>query len=167
MMKTWINRAARHAVVLLALGAATAAYAQKLGFVDLPRIFQESKQAVVVQEALNREFGERQAKLEKMREAGLAFKQRLEAEKLSAAEREKRLQHMLDMDQDYRLQAAQLLEEYNLRRNEEFVSLQQNVYRAIQELARRRGYSGIITEAVYFDPKYDITDEVIRTLDAQ
>ncbi|MCP2039995.1 outer membrane protein [Neisseria sp. HSC-16F19] len=167
MMKTWINRAARCTVVLVAWGAASAAYAQKLGFVDLARIFQESKQAVVVQEMLNREFGERQIKLEQMRESGLAFKQRLENGKFSVAEREKQLQQMLAMDQDYRLQAAQLLEEYNLRRNEEFVSFQQSVYRAIQDLARRRGYSGIITEAVYFDPKYDITDEVIRILNAQ
>lgn len=167
MMNTWINRAARCVCVLLALGAASAAYAQKLGFVNLPRIFEESKQAVVVQEALKREFGARQEKLEQMRTSGLALKQRLEGGKLSVAEREKQLQQMLAMDQEYRLQAAQLLEEYNLRRNEEFVSLQQNVYRAIQDLARRRGYSGILTEAVYFDPKYDLTDEVIRTLDAQ
>lgn len=166
----WMQKTGRTLLLALCLGMTSFSWAadgQKLGFVDLGRVYQQSKQADAVQQQLDKEFGARQAALEKMRENGLALKAALENPKLSAAEREQRLQQMLKMDQEYRLQAAQLLEEYNLRRHEEFVSFQQNVHRVIAQLARQRGYHGVLSEAVYFDAAYDLTDEIIRQLNVQ
>lgn len=137
---------------------------QKLGFIDTERVYRESKQAQRIQADLQKEFGARQAKLQKMQEDGEALEKSLTSGKMSRSEREAALKQLGGIVQEFRFEQAKLLEDYNLRRNEEFAALQQNANRVIVDLAKKEGYDLIIQEAVYVTGKFDITDQVIKQL---
>ncbi|WP_066569821.1 OmpH family outer membrane protein [Snodgrassella sp. CFCC 13594] len=155
------------ALGLLSGSLAWADGVQKLGFIDTGRVYQESKQAQSIQMNLDKEFAAQQKRLQDMQKQGLALKNALESGKIPEAQREAKVRQMLQMDQRYKQQALQLAEEYNLRRNEEFASLQQNANKVIVNLAKKDGYDLIIQDAVFVNSKYDVTDQVIKALNEQ
>ncbi|MCO6505263.1 MAG: OmpH family outer membrane protein [Snodgrassella sp.] len=140
---------------------------QKLGFIDTSRVYQQSIQAQSIQKQLDKEFSSRQKKLQTMQNEGLELKAVIESGKVPPSQREAKIKQMLEMDQRYKQAAAQLAEDYNLRRNEEFASLQQNANKVIIDLARKEGYDLIIQDAIFVNSKFDITDAVIKALNAQ
>ena len=153
---------------MLGLAATTWAQGlQKLGFIDTARVYQESKQAQAIQQTLDKEFAARQKQLQQLQQAGLALKEALEGGKVAEAEREAQAQKLIAMDREYRVKSAQLAEDYNLRRNEEFASLQQNANRVIVDLARKEGYDLILQDAVFVNKQFDVTDAVIKALNAK
>lgn len=166
LFRHWMQRG----VLLLGLSMAAWAWAdgvQKLGFIDTARVYQESKQAQAIQKTLDKEFAPRQKKLQNLQQQGLALKDALEKGAVSDAERQAQQQQLMAMDRAYRLEAEQLAEDYNLRRNEEFASLQQNANQAIVTLARQQGYDLILQDVVYVNKQFDITDAVIKSLNAR
>ena len=167
MMKLNLPRMAAAAAAMLIASHAAADSVQKLGFIDTERVYQQSTQAQRIQTTLQNEFGARQQALQRLRDQGIALKTQLDQGRLSPAERRRTEQQLIALDRDLRLQAAQLTEEYNLRRNEEFAALQQNANRVITELAQRDGYDLIIQDVIYVNSKFDITDQVIRALNNQ
>lgn len=62
---------------------------------------------------------------------------------------------------------AQFEEDYNLRRNEEFASLQQNANRVIVKIAKQEGYDVILQNVIYVNTQYDVTDSVIKEMNAR
>lgn len=58
-------------------------------------------------------------------------------------------------------------EDYNLRRNEEFASLQQNANRVIVKIAKQEGYDVILQDVIYVNTQYDVTDSVIKEMNAR
>ena len=166
-MKLNLPRMAAAAAAVLLASHAVADSVQKLGFIDTERVYQQSVQAQRIQTTLQNEFGARQQALQRLRDQGIALKARLDQGRLSPTERRRIEQQLIALDGDLRRQTAQLTEEYNLRRNEEFAALQQNANRVITELAQRDGYDLIIQDVIYVNSKFDITDQVIRTLNSQ
>ncbi|UOO83177.1 OmpH family outer membrane protein [Uruburuella testudinis] len=140
---------------------------QKLGFINTERVYQESRQAQGIQKTLEKEFSARQRSLQKLQAEGEAAEKKLTAGSLRGAEREAAVRHLGELVQQYRSQQAKLAEEYNLRRNEEFAALQQNANSVIVELAKKEGYDLIIQDAIYVDSRFDITDSVIKALNAR
>lgn len=155
------------AATLLSCTLAWADSIQKLGFIDTSRVYQQSVQAQSIQKELDKEFAPRQKKLQAMQAEGLKLKEAIESGKVPAAEREAKIKLMLQMDQQYKDAAVELAENYNLRRNEEFASLQQNANKVIIDMARKEGYDLIIQDAIFVNSKFDITDAVIKALNAQ
>lgn len=140
---------------------------QKLGFINTERVYQESKQAQSIQTILDKEFAPEQQRLLKIQKQGLALKKTIESTKMSEQERKEKIHQLLLMDQQYKKEAQTLTENYDLRRNEEFASLQQNANKAIIELAQKEGYDLIIQDAIFVNGKFDITDKVIKILNNQ
>lgn len=136
---------------------------QKLGFINTERVWRESRQAQSIEKTLEREFSARQQQLAKIEREGLDLEKRVAAEK-DSARRNRMLAQLNEMSREYRIKQAQLDEEYNLRRNEEFAALQQNANRVIIELAKKDGYDLILQDVVFVNGKFDITDEVIREM---
>ena len=167
MMKLNLPRMAAAAAAMLIASHAAADSVQKLGFIDTERVYQQSTQAQRIQTTLQNEFGARQQALQRLRDQGIALKTQLDQGRLNPAQRRRTEQQLIALDRDLRRQAAQLTEEYNLRRNEEFAALQQNANRVITELAQRDGYDLIIQDVIYVNSKFDITDQVIRALNNQ
>lgn len=140
---------------------------QKLGFINTERVYRESKQAQGIQQTLEKEFSGRQQALQQLQARGEAAEKALASERLQGSKREAAVKNLNELVRQYRMQQSQLAEEYNLRRNEEFAALQQNANRVIVELAKKEGYDLIIQDAVYVDGKFDITDSVIKALNAR
>lgn len=167
-MNTGFHAVRTFAVLLLglAVGQAAAAEAvQKIGFINTERVYQEARQAQNIQQTLEKEFGKRQQRLSKLQEEGVA----LEAQLAAAAPevREAKAKQWRELVQTFRREQAELAADYNLRRNEEFAALQNNANRVIVALAKREGYDVIVQDVVYVNSKYDITDSVIKALNAK
>ncbi|MCS4533876.1 OmpH family outer membrane protein [Neisseria sp. CSL10203-ORH2] len=148
------------------MGSAVADGIQKLGFINTERVYRESRQAQNIQKTLEKEFSSRHEALEQLRRKGESVEKTLASGKLSGADREKTVRELNELVRQYRVQQAQLAEEYNLRRNEEFASLQQNANQVIIELAKKEGYDLILQDVIYVNSKYDITDSVIKSMNA-
>ncbi|WP_373740632.1 OmpH family outer membrane protein [Neisseria sp.] len=156
---------------VLGLGPVTQAQAaeavQKLGFINTERVYQEVKQAQNIQKTLDKEFGKRQKELQKIQQEGMELEKKLASGKLHGAERDKVGKKWADLVKTFRDRQAAFAEEYSLRRNEEFAALQQNANRVIVELAKREGYDLILKDVIYVNRKYDITDSVIKAMNAR
>ena len=57
-------------------------------------------------------------------------------------------------------------EDLNSRKNEELQQVLERANRIIKQVAEAEKYDVILQEAVYFNPKLDITDKVIKALNA-
>ncbi|MBF0803225.1 MULTISPECIES: OmpH family outer membrane protein [unclassified Neisseria] len=149
------------------MGSAAAEGVQKLGFINAERLYQESKQAQGIQKTLEKEFSGKHKTLQKIQQEGAALEKKLASDRLTEAEREKTARQLGELVQKFRLQQEKLAEEYNLRRNEEFAALQQNANRVIIDLAKKEGYDLILKDVIYVNSKYDITDRVIKAMNAR
>lgn len=150
-----------------AIGTAAAQGVQKLGYVNAERVYSESRTAQRIETELQAEFSKAQQKLNRLQESGIKLQQKLAEGKLKGDAQHKAEEQLLDISRQYRIAAAELAEDYNLRRNEEFAALQHNANEIIHHLAKSEGYDLIVQEAVFVSGKYDITDRVIKLLDGQ
>ncbi|HFC6394989.1 OmpH family outer membrane protein [Neisseria bacilliformis] len=158
-MKQWA--AALAAAACLAAPAA-AESVRKLGFIDVDRVYRESKQAQSIQAKLDEEFAPRQKRLEQMQQEAAGLERKAAAAKGKA--RDGLLADLQRRNQTLRGEQAKLAEDYDLRRNEEFAALQRNADRVMIDLAKKEGYDLIVHDVIFINAKFDITDKVIREM---
>ncbi|MDE3232771.1 MAG: OmpH family outer membrane protein [Pseudomonadota bacterium] len=159
-------------VCLLALGAlgATAASAQefKIGFVNTDRIFREASTAKNAQAKLEQEFAKREKDLvdlgNTIKTASDKFER--EAPTLSETQRNTRQKQLMDQDREFQRKRREFQEDLNTRKNEEQQVVIERANRAVKQVAESEKYDVIFQEAVYINPKHDITDKVIKSLNA-
>ena len=70
------------------------------------------------------------------------------------------------MDRDFQRRQREFREDLNQRRNEELTAVLDKANRAIKTIAERDKFDLILQDAVYVSPKLDITDSVIKQLNA-
>jgi outer membrane protein len=68
------------------------------------------------------------------------------------------------MNLDLQRMQREFREDLNLRKNEELAVVLEQANKAIQEIAETEKFDLILQEAVYRNPKIDITDMVIKHL---
>lgn len=159
-------------VCLLALGAlgATVACAQefKIGFVNTDRIFREASTAKNAQAKLEQEFAKREKDLvdlgNTIKTASEKFER--EAPTLSETQRNTRQKQLMDQDREFQRKRREFQEDLNTRKNEEQQVVIERANRAVKQVAESEKYDVIFQEAVYINPKHDITDKVIKSLNA-
>ena len=105
--------------------------------------------------------------MQKLQQEGEKLEKSLSEGKLQGKERETAAKRWGELVQQFRKKQAELAEDYNLRRNEEFAALQQNANRIIVDLAKREGYDVILQDVIYVNVRYDITDSVIKALNTR
>jgi len=162
--------------VLLALIAGTiscsASLAQaqefKMGFVNTERIFREAASAKQAQAKLEQEFAKREKDLVDAGNALKAASEKLEREAptLSESQRVARQKQLVDQDRDFQRKRREFQEDLNARKNEEQQVVVERANRAVKQVAESEKYDVIFQEAVYVNPKHDITDKVIKALNA-
>ena len=164
----------RHCLALLlgALALVTQAQAQtqefRVGFVNTDRIFREANTAKQAQTKLEQEFSRREKELN---ELGTALKNasekfEREAPTLSETQRSQRQRQLIDQDRDFQRKRREFQEDLNARKNEELQQVLDRANRVVRQVAEQEKYDLILQEAVYINPKHDITDKVIRALNA-
>lgn len=163
-----------HKIVLASLMAAafftTQAQAQefKLGFVNTERIFREAATAKQAQAKLEQEFSRREKELvdngNTLKQASERFER--EAPTLAESQRAARQKQLLDQDREFQRKRREFQEDLNARKNEEQQIVVERANRAVKQVAEAEKYDVIFQEAVYIHPKHDITDKVIKALNA-
>ncbi len=159
----------RHFLLCAALAsAAGVACAQefKIGIVNLDRIVRESGPAKAAQTKLEQEFSKREKEIADLGNQLKTGSDRFEREAptLSESQRNARQKQLADQDREFQRKRREFQEDLNNRKNEELQSLIDRANRAVKTLAEAEKFDLIVQEAVYINPKHDITDKVIRQL---
>jgi outer membrane protein len=120
------------------------------------------------QAKLETEFAKRERDLvaqgETLRVASEKFEK--DAPTLSESQRNARQRALVEQDRDFQRKRREFQEDLNNRKNEELQGVLERANRIVKQVAETEKYDVILQEAVYFNPKHDITDRVIRALDA-
>ena len=159
-------------VALLLGTVATAVPAQaqefKAGFVNTDRIFREATTAKAAQAKLEQEFSRREKELvdvgNTLKTASDKFER--EAPTMAESQRTARQRQLVDQDRDFQRKRREFQEDLSARKNEELSQVLERANKVVKQVAEAEKYDVILQEAVYINPKHDITDKVIKALNA-
>ena len=150
--------------------ATTPALAQelKLGYVNSERVLRDSAPAKAAQAKLEAEFGRRERELNDIRNrlkaAGDKFEK--DAPTLPESEKTRRQRELVDQERDLQRKQREFQEDLNQRKNEELAAVVERANRVIRQIFETEKYDAILQEVVFAGPRVDITDKVIRALNA-
>ena len=161
----------RHLIVCILLPMAFAsASAQefKVGIVNLDRIFREANSSKAAQVKLEQEFSKREKDIADLGNQIKTQSEKLErdAPTLSESQRNIRQRQLVEQDREFQRKRREFQEDLNSRKNEELQLVIERANRVVRSLAEAEKYDLILQEAVYVNAKHDITDKVIKTLNA-
>ena len=167
-MKYLIRQSLVMLLGVLALGVSVHAQDFKVGFVNTDRIFREANTAKAAQAKLEQEFSKREKELNDLGNSlkSLSDKFEREAPTLSESQRAQRQKQLLDQDRDFQRKRREFQEDLNARKNEELQQVLDRANRVVKQVAEAEKYDVVLQEAVYINPKHDITDKVIKALNA-
>ena len=155
-------------VAVTAIFAATPAYAQelKVGVVNSDRILRDSQPARAAMQKLEAEFAKRDKDLQELGARLKTSAERLEKDGpiLSEVDRVRRQRELAEADREFQRKQREFREDFNQRRNEELQGLLERTNRIIRQIAEQEKYDLIVQEAVYFNPRIDMTERVLRAL---
>ncbi|MEG0052379.1 MAG: OmpH family outer membrane protein [Comamonas sp.] len=156
------------AVALLCGAAAVSAQAQdfKAGFVNTDRIFREANSAKAAQAKLEQEFSKRERELvdvgNRLKTDSEKFER--EAPTMAESQRSAKQRQLIEQDREFQRKRREFQEDLNARKNEELSQVLDRANKVVMQVAEAEKYDVILQEAVYVNPKLDITDKVIKAL---
>jgi outer membrane protein len=138
----------------------------KVGVVDTERVLRESVPAMKAESKLEKEFSGRDQEIKKLLKQAKDLQTSLDNDdsKQSDADRRNKERELSAMNVDLQRMQREFREDLNLRKNEELAIVLGLANKAIQAIAEEEKYDLILQEAVYRNPKIDITDKVIKKL---
>lgn len=160
-------------LAVAAVGSVGVAHAQaqggsRVGFVSVDRIIRDSASAKAVVAKIEAEFKKREAELQQ-----IATRLRTQSEQydkdaavLSESERIRRQRELSNLDNDFQRKRMEFQEDLGRRRNEDMGRVFERADQIIKQIAEKQGYDLVIQEAVTVNPRVDITDQVIKSLDS-
>ncbi|MBA2674099.1 OmpH family outer membrane protein [Ramlibacter sp.] len=158
----------RHCLAVVLGVFALAAHAEdfRVGFVNTDRIFREANTAKSAQAKLEQEFARREKELTDMGTGLKSASDKFEREASTLAENQRaaRQKQLIDQDREFQRKRREFQEDLNARKNEELQQVLERANRVVKQVAEQEKYDLIVQEAVYINPKHDITDKVIKAL---
>jgi len=156
---------------VLLVSAVSIAYAGdfRIGVVDTERILRESVPAVQAEKKIEKEFEQRDLEMKKI--AKQAKDIQLDFDKhgmtLMDAEHRSKERELANLNVNLQRMQREFREDLNLRKNEELALVLERANKAIKAIAESEKYDLVLQEAVYRNPKIDITDKVLQYLSAE
>lgn len=140
----------------------------RIGFVSTDRIFKEAGTAKSAQVKLEQEFAKREKEIVDLGTTlkSMADKFEREAPTLAEGQRSSRQKQLLDQEREFQRKRREFQEDLNSRKNEELQQVLERANKVVKQVAEAEKYDLILQEAVYVNPKYDITDKVIKALNS-
>ena len=153
----------------LAVPAGAALAQSKIGVVQIERIVRDSGPALRAQKKLEAEFSKREADLTKIADQLKRMQDELEKDGVTMSEAQRRTKErdFSELTRDFQRKQREYREDVNQRRNEELSQVIEQANRIIRQIAEAEKYDIIFQEAAYANPRIDITDKVIKALDAK
>jgi outer membrane protein len=158
------------AILFAAVALATTAQAEdfRVGFVNTDRIMREATSAKAAQAKLEQEFSKREKDLNDLSNALKAATEKFDREvpTLTEAQRAQRQKALIDQEREFQRKRREFQEDLSARRSEELQQILERANRVVRQVAEQEKYDLILQEAVYINPKHDITDKVVKALNA-
>lgn len=154
--------------MLLLVGCTQALAADfRVGIVNTERILRESSSATQAEKKIEKEFSGRNQEIKKIVKQVKDIQTLMEKEGLTLSDAKKRDKERELANLNMNLQRMQrgFSEDLNLRKNEEMSIVLEEANKAIQALAEKEKYDLILQEAVYRNPKIDITEKVLKYME--
>jgi len=169
-----MNKLVRFVAATALMAAIAPAVAQsdslRVGVVNSERILRESSAAKAAQQRLEQEFSRRERELQDTAVRIKQLGERLERDLavLADADRGRRQREIAELDREFQRRQREFREDLNQRRNEELASVIERANRVIKQIAEQERYDLILQgqETVYASPRLDITEKVLRELNA-
>ena len=166
----WSTSLVLGAALLGGAGVAQAAdfSASRIGFVNLERVLKESAPAKVSQGKLEKEFSTRQKDLvaqESTFKAAVA-KFQTDAPVLAEAKRTEQQKNLMDQDRELQRTQRTFQEDLNKRKSEELQKLIASTNKVVKQLAATEKLDFVLQNAVFVEPKNDLTDRVLKMLES-
>ncbi|HJW51195.1 MAG TPA: OmpH family outer membrane protein [Burkholderiaceae bacterium] len=154
------------AVALLTAAPAVRAEDLKVGVVNSDRILRDSQPARAAMQKLEAEFSKRDKDMQEMGARLKANAERFEKDGpiMSESDRVRRQRELAEADREFQRKQREFREDFNQRRNEELQGLLERTNRIIRQIAEQEKFDLIVQEAVYFNPRIDMTERVLRAL---
>ena len=158
------------ALVLTAASLTLPAFAQdfKIGFINTDRIFRDANSAKAAQAKLEQEFSRREKDLNDL---GLQIKAAADkldkdAPTLSESQKTTRQKQIVDQDRDFQRKRREFQEDLSARKNEELQQVLERANKVVKQVAEAEKYDLVLQEVVYINPKHDMTEKVLKALNA-
>jgi len=157
------------AAALLALPALSQAQELRIGYVSGERVLRDSIPAKAAQAKLEAEFAKREKDLAEVATRLKATSEKLEkdAPTLSEAERSRRQRDLVEQDREFQRKRREFQEDLNQRKNEELGGVIERANKAIKQIFEAEKYDLILQDATFVSSRVDITEKVIKALNAQ
>ena len=170
-MKQYLSRGLMAAMVAGSALASPWAMAQdpaRIGFVNTDRMLREASSAKAAQTKLEQEFSRREKEIDEVGNTLKTASERFEREAPTMAEtaRQTRQRQLMDQDREFQRKRREFQEDLNSRKQEELQQILDRANRVVKQVAEAEKYDVILQEAVYINPKLDITDKVLKALNS-
>ena len=157
-------------LVLVVASVSLPAFAQdfKIGFINTDRIFRDANSAKAAQAKLEQEFSRREKDLNDL---GLQIKAAADkldkdAPTLSESQKTTRQKQIVDQDRDFQRKRREFQEDLSARKNEELQQVLERANKVVKQVAEAEKYDLVLQEVVYTNPKHDMTEKVLKALNA-
>ena len=166
----------KHLLVMVASVAvmglsSVAAQAQelKIGYVNSDRVLRDAVPAKAAQAKLEVEFSKRDKELNDVASRLKAAADRFDKDQptLAESERARRQRDLVEQERDLQRKRREFQEDLNVRKNEELSAVVERANKVIKQIFETEKYDLILQEAVFAGPRVDITDKVVKALNAQ
>jgi outer membrane protein len=155
-------------VALALLAANAVAQESKVGYINTQRITTESAPAKAAQAKLEQEFSKRQKELADQQQALKTLSEKFERDgpTLNDSQKAARQKEFAETSRDFQRKQREFQEDLNGRRNEELQQVLDKANKAVKQVADAEKYDLIFQEVVYNNGKHDITEKVLKILNA-
>jgi outer membrane protein len=155
------------AAAVAALGT-TQAQELKIGYVNSERVLREAAPAKAALARMESDFSKRDKDLNDQAAKLKAAADKLEkdAPTLSEGERNRRQRELVEQDRDLQRKRREFQEDLNQRRNEETAGIVERANKVIKQIFDNEKYDLILQDVVFAGPRVDITEKVIKALNA-
>ena len=115
---------------------------------------------------MEKEFAPRAQELQRREGQIKTLQTQLEKEAVTMPESDRRAkeQELTRVSVEFQRMQREYREDLNLRRNQELAALFERANRVIKQIAEAEKFDLILQEAVYRNPRIDITDKVLKAL---
>ena len=138
----------------------------RVAIFDSQRVIRESAPAKAAEAKIEQEFSKRGKELQDMSAKIKTMAEKLDKDStvLSESDRIKRQRELTDLDQDFKRKQRIFNEDLSQRKNEEIAALVDRAIKAVKQIAEAEKYDIVLQDAVYSNPRVDITDKVLKAL---
>lgn len=138
----------------------------KIGFVNSQRILNDAPQAARAKKKIEKDFEKRDQELQRIAKQLQGLQETMDKNSVTMAESERRTKEREfgELNRDFQRKQREFREDLSQRQNEEMAAIFERVNKIIKQIAEAEKYDIIFQEAVYANPRIDITEKVIKAL---